>query len=149
MFRTMHSRQVPQFGFAFPGQVNGYLSPIAIAGATALDQMALFQPVKQANGAVMANQEMSCKTANRRSVIVGEGLDGQQHLVLVRFQSLGASGLFTEVQEFPNLVAEIAEGSITTVGEVLHINIVSRYYRATMSLVAESAQPMTEPYPQS
>ena len=124
----MHSRQVPELGAACPGQVNTYLSPVAIAGANALDQAALFQAVEQAHGAMVADQEVRCQTANRWSVSVSEGLDRQQHLVLVRLQSLRAGSLFTEAQEFPDLVAELAEGLIVAGREIFQINIVTRYY---------------------
>jgi hypothetical protein len=116
-----------ELGVPFSGQMNGYLPPISIVGANAPDQLALFQSVEQTYCAVMADQEVSCQAANRRSVKISKGLNGEQHLVLVRFQALGASSLFTEVQEFPNLKADIAEGLIVTGRKVLHINIVSRY----------------------
>src|SRR5262249_44337415 len=49
-------------------------------------------------------------------------------LVLVRLQALGPGRIFTEVEESPNLIAEIAEGSIVTGREIVHPrHIVSRY----------------------
>src|SRR5215469_11744903 len=110
----MDSRQVLELGVAFFGQANAYLSPIVHTPANSLDQLALLQPVEQTHGAVMADQQVSCQTTNRWAVAASQGFDGQQHLVLVGLQSLGAGGVFAEVEESPNLEAEIAEGSIIT-----------------------------------
>ena len=85
----MHSRQMLQLLSPLLRQVHAHLPPVAMAGALRLTKCALFQ----AGRASPPRCDGGSRDARPRrptvgSVIVGEGIDGQQHLVLLRFQIL-------------------------------------------------------------
>ncbi len=71
-----------------------------------------FQPVNQAYGAMVADEELLRQMADGWAGVVVHRLDGQKHLILLRFQTFGPGSLFAEVEEFPNLITEVRQGPI-------------------------------------
>ena len=103
----MHAGEPAQLNFAGAREPNTYLPAIAITGALARYQAAFFQAVDQTDGAVMADEKMLGEAANGGLAVFVKGFDGQHHLVLLRFQSFDAGGLFAEMQELANLITKV------------------------------------------
>ncbi len=105
----MYAGEPAQLDFAGAREPDTYLPSVAIAGAFARYQAAFFQAVDQTYGAVMADEKVFGQVANGGLAGFVERFDGQHHLVLLRFQSLDAGGLFAEMQELPNLIAKVGQ----------------------------------------
>jgi hypothetical protein len=67
------------------------------------------QPVNKFHGAVMANQHPRGEFANGGLHAVGQALDGQQELVLLRLDPAGTRLVFAEAQKAADLKAELCQ----------------------------------------
>ncbi len=63
----MNAGEAPQLFLAFRRKPDSHLPPVFIA-TNAFDEPPLRQPVDQADGAVMANQQMRCNLSDRRAM---------------------------------------------------------------------------------
>jgi len=95
-FRTMRVRQPMQLAFAGRREFHPNRAAVRV-GAGARDEAALFQAVEQAHGAVMADQQVFGQGADGGTGALVERADGEQHLMLLRLQSLGAGRLLAEM----------------------------------------------------
>ena len=93
------------------------LAPVANA-AYPFHESAFPQPVGEAYGAVMPDQEVPGDFSHGGTMGAGQGPDGQQELMLLRLQSLVPGRLLAEMEEATDLKAEIGESSIIRVSEV-------------------------------
>lgn len=83
------------------------------------DIMLRHQPISQAHGAVMANLQPLGQFADGNPVAARKALNGQHRLVSLRGEAHGASGVFAEMQELPQRVAELGERFVFGLGELL------------------------------
>jgi hypothetical protein len=70
---------------------------------------ALHQPVYEFNRAVVTKTELLRKRSNGWAGTLRQSFDSQEHLVLLRLDSLGASCFFAEVQKLPDPVTELGK----------------------------------------
>jgi hypothetical protein len=105
----MHAGKPAQFDFAGAREAHAYLPAVAIAGAFARYQAAFFEAIDETHGAVMADEKVLGQAANGGLARFVKGFDGQHHLMLLRFQSFDAGGLFAEVQKLSNLIAKVGQ----------------------------------------
>lgn len=74
---------------------------------------AVHQSVYEFNRAVVTKTELLRKRSNCWTGTFRQSFDRQQHLVLLRLDSLGASCFFAEVQKLPDPVTELGEAPKT------------------------------------
>src|ERR1022692_3561233 len=79
----------------------------------------LHQPVDQADGAVVLEEQMCRQRPNRRRVRFIPGHNGQDHLMLLRVQAFSPGCSLAEMQETADLVAELPQSPIVGNGQVL------------------------------
>ena len=73
-------------------------------------QGALFnETIYKFHSAVMAQAELLRECGNSGTSALGQALDHQEKLMLLRFDALGASGFFAKMQELPDTVAELSK----------------------------------------
>src|SRR5256885_1877795 len=111
----------------FAAQKKNYLNLAAIAPvALTSDKTALFQAIKQFPGAVMLDRQTFRKRADRGGFTFFEAADGEQHLVLLRFETLRKGGCVAFSEKKPNPIAQFGECSILRGGNFFrHSNIIS------------------------
>src|SRR5271156_454601 len=80
----------------------------------------------------MLNLQPFGQYADCRDVVIGQRLDHEQRLMLMRLDAGGARGLFAEIQEAANFVAKVGECEVVNLSarSVCHRRkyIVIRYY---------------------
>ena len=108
--------------------------PVVLGVAHPLDQPGRYGPVDEADGAVVAEEEVVGHLADRRPPVVGVPSDGQQQLLLRRRQP-GPLGLLLAPAEEPAQPGPQRQ-QILVVGVAQ--SIVSRYPRVTMSWSMEA-----------
>jgi len=106
--RTMRVRQPMQFALASCREFHPDRPSVGFGAGTG-DEAAFFETVEQAHGAVMPDQQVLGKRADRGTGAPVERADGQQHLMLLGLQSLGAGRLLAEMKKAANLVAEVSQ----------------------------------------
>ena len=100
-----------QYSCAFRCEPNSGVS--AVAGPSRANrQAAIFQPVDQANGTMVSNEQMRRQGRDVRPLVRFQPADGQHHLMLLRFQTFGARGLLARVQKAADLEAKVGESAI-------------------------------------
>jgi hypothetical protein len=75
------------------------------------------ETVYKFNRTVMSNLEPLGQLANPRAHASGQPLQGEQQLVLVRFKTSRAGGLFTEVKKPANLITQFRQRLVVSGGE--------------------------------
>jgi hypothetical protein len=103
----VNGRKTAELLFAFRGEDHANLAAIGVV-ADALDEAVLRQAIDEADGAVMADEQMLGQLSDGRAVPVRKSSDGEQDLVLLRLEALGPGRLFAEVEEAADLVTEFA-----------------------------------------
>jgi hypothetical protein len=78
----------------------------------------LHETVNQFHHAVMAKAEPVREGCDRGAGFFGQAFDGEEKLVLLRFNVTGASGFFAEVQELADAVTEFRKLAITCLGNI-------------------------------
>ena len=105
------------------GKVNPHLAAI-FPTPNPLDQPPDSQPIRQADRAMVLDQEVSRQIPDGRAAVLVQSPDRQQHLVLLWLQIFVPGRRFAEVQKTPDLVAERRQGVIVReweiVGDVRH-----------------------------
>ncbi len=115
---------------ALSGQTNPNFAPIPGGGLTN-DGAAVREAIDQFDGAVMAELEAIGKLADGGEFSRGESFDGQEKLMLLRLDAVGAGGILAIAEEFADPVAEFGEVTIGGNRKISrrdrpHIYIVSR-----------------------
>src|SRR5947209_14878799 len=84
----------------------------------------------------MPHHQAFRQTADRRTAGIVQALNGEQHLVLLRFQPFRGRRFLAEPEKATDLIPEIAEGPVVGLGKAVrgshastHYYIVSRYFR--------------------
>ncbi len=87
----MHARQMVQY-FLLPSGVSSHahLPAVACPRVCAL-QVPLLEPVHQSHRTVMADEQVLGELSHGRASSIVQGMNRQQHLVLLRFQFLSAA----------------------------------------------------------
>jgi hypothetical protein len=88
------------------------------------------QAVHQFDSAVMLKEEARGNLPNGRLYTFGKALHGQQQLMLLRLDAMLPGRGFTEMEELPDLAAELGQIVVLAGGKVSvtgHIYIVTRY----------------------
>jgi hypothetical protein len=91
----VRNRQVVQQSFTFLGELKENLAVIFFRWHS-FHGVVICQPVYQLHGAVMADQHPRGELADSGLYSVRQTFDGQQKLVLLRFDSAGARLVFAE-----------------------------------------------------
>ena len=105
-FPPVMEREFAQDLLPFGGEVEQDLTAVFTI-APAADVAASRQTIGQFDGAVVAELQPFRYNPDPRAQIRRKAFDGQQELMLARFYLRLACGLFTEVQEFADLVAQL------------------------------------------
>jgi len=116
-FLAMDPREMFENRLPGIGQPDLHQPPILCVPGP-LDEAAFCEPVDQTDRAVMPDQKMSCKIAYRGRIVFSERPYGEQHLVLLGFQSFVTGSFFAEVQESPDLITEIGECAVIRRGQI-------------------------------
>jgi len=83
------------------------LPPVPLTGP-AMDHAVRFHAIHQFHGAVVANLQALGQIADGGTMARAvEALDGQQQLVLLRFQTVVPRSFLAEMQKLPDVVAEL------------------------------------------
>jgi len=125
----MRQGELPQGGTAGRGEANQNFALIVDARMTR-DGAGVLESVDQFDGAVVLDEEARGDFANGRFYVFGEAVDSEEELVLLWLDSVFFRGGLTEVEETPDLAAELGELAVLVAAEVvtgLHIYIVARY----------------------
>ena len=97
----------------FAAQEKGHLNLAAVAAvALTFDKAALLQTIKQFPSAVMLDRQTFRKRTDRGGFTFFEAADGEQHLVLLRFEAFRESGRVAFAEKKPNPIAQFGECSI-------------------------------------
>ena len=102
----MMQRQFLQYFLPLGRQAYVDLSPV-IDAAAAANQRPFLQPVDQLDRAVMLNLQALRQVGNACSLFRAYRLGGQHELMLLRLNSCATGSLLAEVQEAPDVVAEL------------------------------------------
>src|SRR6202046_3455171 len=111
----MRQRHSAQPFFSTSGQVKHDRTAIFLPARTA-DQTLSFQTIGQFYRAVMLNLQALGKDADGGQPVWRQALDSQQRLMLLRFQARIPRRFLAEIQETPDLVAEIRQGAVVRGG---------------------------------
>jgi len=101
----MQGRKLSQGGFAAPGQLHPHL-PSVLPRRCARHHSFPHQPVNQTDSAVMADLQPLRQLPHGDPVTTGVAFDGQQGLMLLRGETGGFSGGFTEMQKFSQRITK-------------------------------------------
>jgi len=115
----MAEGELLQLGFAKRREVNQHLPAIRWSPRTGY-QAAARQPVDQLDGAVVLDlQSFGNHSNTRRLTRRSQTSEGQQQLVLLRFQACGSRRLLAEMEKSSNLVAKFRERLIVWIFNAL------------------------------
>ena len=114
----MHRRKLFKDGFAARSEGEPNLAAILFVSHPP-DIMLRHQPIGQTHGAVMADLQPLGHFADGDPTAAWKALDGQHRLVLLRGETRGASGVFAEMQELPQCVAELGQRLVVGLSELL------------------------------
>ena len=101
-----------------------------IGGGFANDIAAGGEAVDQLDGAVVTDLKTVGEFGDSGELSRGKAFDGEEELVLLGLDSMGAGGFFAVTEKFADLVAEFGERAVGVEGEITggrHDYIVSRY----------------------
>src|SRR5215831_11561808 len=99
----MEQGEFTQYSFAATCELQQHLAPV-LRAALAVHQPPSFQAVHQFDRTVMLNLQALGNSRDFGTHIARQTLEGEEKLVLTRFQTGSASGSFTEPQEAANPV---------------------------------------------
>lgn len=85
--------------------------PLIVRARPPRDRARAFEPVDQFDGAVMPNEQPGGNLPDRRPSAIGQALNRQKQLMLLRLDAVLLCGRFAEVKELSNLPAEF--GNVT------------------------------------
>ena len=91
---------------AVPSQLDQHLAPI-ICSPEPNQKSAINQAINKPHGAVVLELHSLGQSTDRGMHAVGQTLDGQQKLLLLRLESGLARGIFAKTQKTPDLVTEL------------------------------------------
>jgi hypothetical protein len=133
-FRAMRNGELLQEFLSAESESQQHFATVLLAARTS-DKTLGLKPVGQLNRAVMLNLETLGQHADRGNVVSGQAFYHQQCLMLVRLDAGSTRGVFAEVQEAADFVAEISERGIVdaslSTACLSHVDlhyIVLRYY---------------------
>lgn len=115
---VQHGRLAPG-PLAFLGQVDMHSATVG-GGPLAPDEASPLQPVDQPHEAVMLELQSLCQFANGRLAPLGQPSDGEEELVLLRLQSSGPGRFLATAEKAPQLVPELGQRPVVSVGQRLH-----------------------------
>lgn len=78
----------------------------------AADITVCFETVDQTHGAVMAEKQALGQAADAGFVRMGKAANGEEHLVLLGFESGGFGGLIASAEELADAVAQFGQGGV-------------------------------------
>jgi hypothetical protein len=104
----MEYREPVQQHFSVWRELNQHFTVVLIAGP-APQRSALDQPINQLDRTVVTKAELLRNGPHRRARAGRQAFDGEQKLVLLGFNALGAGGFLAEVQELPDTVPELGQ----------------------------------------
>ena len=113
----MVEREFPQERFAVGGERDKDLPPVRRAPVTR-DKLLTHRPINQFDRTVMLQLEPLGEVADRGIFPVGEALQGEHQLMLLRFQSRRVGGLLAEMYEAPDLEAKRRQRPIFLNGKI-------------------------------
>ena len=127
-FRAVGHGEFSNDSFRFSSQTQNYLAAVRLA-AHASNKAVSFQPVAQFHRTVMLDLQALREHSHCRLQISRESLDGQQRLMLVRFNACGAGRLLAIGEVPANFVTKIREHFIIDRSFSRHTLIISYYDR--------------------
>jgi len=104
----MKNRKLVQQFLAMLSELDEDLAAVLVA-VTPPYRAAGYQAIHEFHRAVMSQKQLLRESGYSRARAGGQAFDGKQKLMLVRFDALGASGFFAEMQELPNAAPELGE----------------------------------------
>lgn len=107
----MRDGEAPQQLFSPGAQMDQHL-PAILGICLAFNKTARHHAVDQFDGGVMANLETPRDLADGRRKRYREAFHGQQKLMLMRLQSMGPGGLLRVMEETPNVMTKVGQGTI-------------------------------------
>jgi hypothetical protein len=117
-FGLMVQGKVAQDFFTFWGQGKQDFAGVFLAFLTAYVTSG-GKTIDQFNRAVMADLKAFSQIADTGTGVGGEALQGEEELVLTRFETGGARGLFAEMKKTANLVTQFCQRFVIGLGERL------------------------------
>ena len=111
--------------------------PAVILGSNPPDEAAGLHAIDELHGAVVLDLQALRQDADRRLPTLWHALQGEEHLVLLWFKARRAGGSFAEMQEAPELIAELGQRLILRGGEASggHAECL---YRVTIGMLSPS-----------
>ena len=97
-----------QQGFAVRRRLHEHFAMIVLS-MPALQGVLVDETIYKFYSAVMAQAELLRESGNSGTSALGQALDRQEKLMLLRFDALGASGSFAKTQELPDTVPELSK----------------------------------------
>ena len=113
----MDDGKLAQQLLAFRRKGDQHLPPILIA-MVPQDRAMRFQPVNQFNHAVVAQLQTPGQFADGRLAVFRQAFNGKHQLMLLGFDPGRARLLLAEVQEAPDLKAELGQSAVIGQGKV-------------------------------
>ena len=77
------------------------------------------QTIAQLDGGVVADVQPAGNFRDRRVNVFRQALQCEQQLMVLRIDAIGASRLFAEMQEAPDLVAEFGERAVIVRAQIV------------------------------
>lgn len=118
-FLPVEHGKLAQGPLAFLGQVDMHSATVG-GGPLAPDEASPLQPVDEPHEAVMLELQSLCQFANGRLAPLGQPSDGEEELVLLRLQSSGPGRFLATAEKAPQLVPELGQRLVVSVGRRLH-----------------------------
>jgi hypothetical protein len=112
-------REFAQDPLAFCGQLEQYL-PAVIAVALSLNVATLCKPVGKFNGAVRFDLQPLGEHANSWDLVFWQSLNGQQELMLPRFDARFSRCILAESHKAPDLITQFRKQSVVRDYELPH-----------------------------
>lgn len=117
----MQMRELPENRLTTRGDPDEH--PAAVASVTlAHDQPFLVEPVDQPDGTVMSDVKARGQRPDGRRDLRWQSLQGQQQLVLLSVQSMGARGALAEGEEAADPVPELGQRSVVRARRATHVS---------------------------
>ena len=113
----MRERKIPEERLAVRGECDEDLLPVRCP-STALDKPLAHRPANQLDRAVMLQLQPLGEIANRRACSLRKAFQGKHQLMLLGFQSRSVGSLLAEMDEAPDLKAELRQRSILVHGNL-------------------------------
>jgi hypothetical protein len=102
---AVHVCEMVKYFRAARSDADAHLAPVR-RSADPFDKTAFFEPVDEADGAMMSHEKLLGHPADGGSAGFVAGFDCEQKLMLLRLEAFGPCGLLAEVQEAADLEAK-------------------------------------------